>query len=485
MTSDNNETAPADPHDPVDEPDPDDHDPQADSDPRVAHGARYPKRRTIIWIAVVALIMALIAGIAVRQYLRTPPDPVPATVPVAISGLSLPKDAKLGIVVTLGDGAPSGSEWNQAAQGARVAQQRLSMGGAHLELIVENDHGTSDGARDAISRLAGQGVAGIILATDGPQLADALTSAQDAGVPVLLPYSSLSADAASVDGVWSLVPDTQGTAAAYAALLQTSSHPLLIDAGPGLPEITGLADAVPVSDGADLSALAADVAHRTNADASAGGAYSGDPDKEQSAPVEDPNDLLVISGRPVTQAMIVRALQAKEISVPIVLAPGATSPAFATRLSEQGGSASTNLVTVGAPWSDSVALSNDPHGRAMSAFLAGVRLSAENREILDLTEETPFADVAAAADVRSHDAVIALARAVSEAGSTKPSEVSKRLARLRLNPADGIGGPDLDFSHAQAFAGEATTLHASDQWLGLRPGTGSGQLVWFAAPGAA
>ena len=449
--------------------------------PADAGRLRRPKRRTVILIAALGLVAALIIAIVVRQQLRTVDDPVPVTMPVAISGVNLPKDAKLGIVLTLGDGTSPGSEWNQAAQGARVAQQRLSMGGADLGFIVENDHGTSAGAQEAITSLVAQGVAGIVLATDGPQIGDALSSAQAAGIPVLLVYSSLSA-ADATDGVWSLTPSEENTAAAFTEILQEFSNPLQIDAGSGLPGTVNISDRLTVSDGADLSVLATDVATRTNADAAAGGAYSGDPDQTPSAPVENPNDAVVISGRPIMQAMIVRALQAKDISVPIVLTPGATSPAFATELSEQGGSGSTNLVSVGAAWSDSVALSNDSHGRTMSAFLAGVRLSAEDDEILDLTEEAPFATVSATADVRSHDAVIALAQAISAAGSTEPDEVGEALARLDLGPADGVSGPDLDFSRAQAFVGETTALYASDQQLGLRPQTVAGQLVWFTAP---
>ena len=76
----------------------------------------------------------------------------------------------------------------------------------------------------------------------------------------------------------------------------------------------------------------------------------------------------------------------------------------------------------------------------------------------------------------------ALAQAISAAGSTEPDEVGEALARLDLGPADGVSGPDLDFSRAQAFVGETTALYASDQQLGLRPQTVAGQLVWFTAP---
>ncbi|GAA3591720.1 hypothetical protein GCM10022198_14570 [Klugiella xanthotipulae] len=444
--------------------------------------SRWSRKRIIILVGAFVLVCA-VAIVSVSAVLRgnSKPvaDPVAATVPVAISGLSIPDKTSIGVILTLGTGATEGTEWNQAAQGARVAQHRLALGGATVTLVTENDRGTVEGARAAVEKLAEQNVSGIVVASSGPHLSGALDAAAEAGIPVVLPYDTTPD---GTDGAWSMAPTDASVATALTDALATAQNPLHVNAGAGLPVAVDIPDMVPFPAGADVAALATVVARMTDSDTSAGGAYVGD--TEPDARVEQPNDTVVVSGHPALQAAIVCALQAKNVSVPIVLTPEATSPTFATVLAAQGGSVGTNLVTVGAAWGDSTTLGQDAGGRGMSSFLAGVRLFAGDPKISNLTDDDTFASVAASADSRSHDAVISLVRAVADAGSTDPARVEAELATLKLGSSDGIAGPGLNFTSDTVLTGKLTVQHATAQDLGLRPSVAeaAARLVWFAGP---
>lgn len=92
-----------------------------------------------IFAAVVVLV--LLVGYLVRANADQGPDPVAVTVPIALSEIAPPEDAKLGVVLTLGEGTTEGSQWHQAAQGAVVAQERLHLGGSDIELLTQDDRG--------------------------------------------------------------------------------------------------------------------------------------------------------------------------------------------------------------------------------------------------------------------------------------------------------------------------------------------------------
>ena len=441
-------------------------------------GATPPARRRVALVVgaglVAAAVVAAVAVVVVRGTGSAEADPVAATVPVALSA-RVPDGTALGVVVTLGEG--EGSEWAGAAQGARVAQERFALGGADVSLVTEDDGGTEDGARAAVEALVDQGVAGIVVASSGGHVAGALDAAAASGVPVLLPYADLPADAAAAAGsAWSLAPDADGAAAAMSAALDGTTRPLVLDAGGGVPDGVPVGDVLTVEAQADPAALETELVRR------AGLAPPAEEGEEAPVPVEAPIDAVLVSGPPARQAALVEVLQAADLPVPVVLTPGATSPAFSAALAEAGGSASGGFVTVGTETDDAVALRSDAAGRSMSAFLAGVRVAATDGDVQNLTDDQPFSAVAQEADSRGHDAVVALVRAVAEAGSTAPAEVATALEGLTPGAAQGIAGPALDFGSDHAATTGAVVLHASPQSLGLRPAgaEGAGRLTWFA-----
>ncbi|MCA5922807.1 hypothetical protein [Curtobacterium oceanosedimentum] len=451
-----------------------------------AEAGRARNRRPLVIIAIaVLLVAAVVAAVLTFRAVgsSTPAEAVPATVPVRIAVEDVPAATKIGVVVTLGDG--EGSEWNEAAQGALVAERRLALGGTDIALVTKNDGGTSAGAKAAVRSLVGSGVAGIVVASSGTHVSGALSAAAAEGVPVVLPYATAEKDS------WSTAPAADSISAAMTAALGDAESPLLVDLGGGAPAGLRVAHVLDGDATADTTALAETIASRTGA-ASAGDGAEEAADAEPAA--EPDSDAVVVSGSAQRQGALVAALQAADVTVPVVLTPDATSPAFGSALVDAGGSLSGSFRTVGVATDDARALSSDAEGRAMSAFLGGVRVLADDTDAQNLTGDRPFSAVAGAADSRSHDAVIALVRAVGAAESAEPSEVTDALAALDLDSAAGIAGPALDFTRQQALGARATVLAASAQQLGLRPGdagaagsgdasgddaVGSASLVWF------
>lgn len=429
------------------------------------------------------VIVAVLIGYFVRTSSAQGPDPVAVTVPIALSEIAPPENAKIGVVLTLGEGTSEGSQWHQAAQGAVVAQQRLQLGGHDVELITEDDLGSETGSAEAVETLLEQGVSGIIYASSGTHLNEGLQAAETAGIPVILPYETAPDEALNV---WSLKPGVKSATDVLAAEVGRFERPLHINAGADLPEGVTAADEMALSADTNVDDVAEELAYRTGATAHGNGAYTGGGEDDQTpTPVaENPADVVVISGPPSMQARAVYALQTGNVTVPVVLTDEALSPRFEQTLLELGGAVSSNFRTIGVPADDGVALGASGQSRAMSAFLSANRQFAGNESITNLTADAPLADTAASADVRGHDAVLAFASALEAAGDTGASNVAQALAELHLVAGHGIAGPALDFSQTYAVTQAPTVLHASSQRLGLRPSQGevSDALVWIAQP---
>ncbi|MCL9666049.1 hypothetical protein L2091_12520 [Curtobacterium albidum] len=469
-------------------------DEQGADDPTTTDAARTRKRRrTAIIVAVAVLVVAAVvtAVLAVRVSASTPAEAVSATAPVPISVAHVPDGTKIGVVVTLGDG--EGAQWGDAAQGALVAQRRLELGGTDVQLVTKNDGGSADGARKAVEALAADGVSGIVVATSGDHVRGAFTAAADADIPVVAPY------AAGGDDAWSTAPSTESVASALQDALGDAAAPLLVDLGGGAPSGVRFAHVLDATSAPDLGALATTIAQRTGAAAGStdaattdgqdgtaqAGTTQGSATQDGAQQAAPDSDAVVVSGPAGRQGALVAALQEANVTAPVVLTPEATSPAFAAALAQAGGSLSGTFRTVGVETDDARALSSNAEGRAMSAFLGGVRVLADDADAKNLTGDRSFASVATVADARSHDAVVALVTAVGSARSTDVSKVSDALAGLDLGADDGLAGPALDFGARQALGDRAGVLAASAQDLGLRPATATGDdgatpaLVWF------
>jgi len=200
-------------------------------------------------------------------------------------------------------------------------------------------------------------------------------------------------------------------------------------------------------------------------------------------------DSVVVWGGAETDARVAQALEAALPSTPIVLSPDATGGAFDVAYGASG-LVAPSLYTVGTDTSDPAALAAGGSGDSAAAFFSAVRLAAGSEDATSLSGG-PLSEVADYVDIASHDAVVAIVDAVSKAGSADPDAVGDALAGLRIDGADGLAGPALDFTSSDALADDAVVpLQATAQDPGLRPAVASQggpkapRVYWFAAPAA-
>lgn len=395
----------------------------------------------------------------------TPPTGLAQPVPVELTA-ELPGPLTIGVEVTLTGAPGEGAEWRDAAQGAIVAARRFALGGTQVTLVAVNDKGTSDGAATAMKALAGRNVAAIVVATTGPHVTAGLTQAAADRIPVLMPYDQGSGGAAGQ--VWSTGPGRQATDTRLVELMaeRDLDAPLLVDAGGG--PVTGLTPRAvqTYAAGGDAAALGQAVARRQRQ-------------------LDTAVDSVVVSGASELQAAVVAALQGSGVDVPILLTPQAVSPAFPAALAGAGGSLAGPLLTVGLDDGDATALEPTDAGRALAAYFSALQLAANEPATKDLFGDRPFAEVAASADVASHDAVVAVVRAAAVARSTEPAKVAEALPSLRLGTADGLAGPALDFAGTEAVPDDAVVPLASTSVSpGVRPEAPEPSLFWFESAGS-
>ncbi|GHJ61155.1 hypothetical protein NOK12_36730 [Nocardioides sp. OK12] len=393
---------------------------------------------------------------------------VPASVALPTAdGVGDGDPLRVGVLLTLRSEPGQGQDVVAAAEGATVAAYRLRLGGGDVELEVVDDGGTAAGAEAAVEQLVASDVAGIVAATRGDHLDEALEAATSAGTAVLLPYErgadlpvgafATGPDAASVDRVLLEVMQADGL-----------SRPFVLTADDVELDV-GSADAAGV--GADLDATVERVAEAYDAGRV---------------------DSVLVAAAASTQARVVAALQGAAPAAPVVLSPEALSPAFAAGLAEASGTTAGAYLTAGTDAGDATTLSQGARAEGVSAFFAALRLAAGDPGITDLFGDAAFAQVAADADTASHDAVVALAAAAQAAGSVEPGDVLSALSGLQVGPDDGLAGPALDFGSDRALPpASVVALRATGQDPGVRPavdaaggggsgGSAGGRLFWFA-----
>lgn len=381
--------------------------------------------------------------------------PLPAvSVPLSLSGPVADQTIKIGIVVAPLQG--EGSEYRSLADGARVAAYRFQMTGAKIEIDTALDDGTVGGMTSALSKLSGENDIGIIVASAGAHVRQALAQTH-IQQPILLPYDSPDSP---LQGVWSTGPTVDGINQAITQALGSAhvAHPFLVNDA-NQPDLT-----IPATTTAAYSSTMADqvVAALTSGAA----------------------DSVVINAPAGDQAQLVTAVQQGlgNRQAPLILTPQALTPAFAQALA-QTGMPSSPLITVGPNTNDPAALQPTSAGAHLAAFFSALRLAANDPTCMNIFGDAAFSQSAQSADAASHDATIALIRAAEKAGTTSPPAVAQALQTLTVQPDDGLAGPALDFRTATALSTSAIQpLYASSQNLGLRPTSDSTQpaLVWFA-----
>lgn len=426
---------------------------------------RTRRQRAGVALALAALV--LVAGCTddEKEEPRTERAPGPEPAPVELAGTRVSEPLRIGLLVTASSAPGQGADLLSAAAGAQVAAERLRLGGIDIELDVIDDKGTSGGARRAVETLVSDGVAGIVAATTGDHLVPALRDASAAGVAVLAPY--LRTEETAPEGVWLTGPTNANVDDALrAALDEIGASAPLVATGDGVEVGIMREESVDLADTTPAQVVRA---VRSGARGAAG------------------IDAVVVGGSVASQAEVVAALQGELPDVPVVLTPDALSPDFAETLSDAGGTPADELVSVGVDAGDTTTLGQDERADAVASYFSALRLLAGDPAARDLFDTAAFADVAGGADTASHDAVVALAVAAGEAGSTDAAAVRDALDGLEVAPSDGLAGPALDFADATALPTDAVVpLHATTQDPGVRPAstTATITLRWFAVPGA-
>lgn len=418
---------------------------------------REDRRPTLAVLAVGGVLLAALTGCS--EEAAPPAEATPVEQPPVELAVDEPTadPITLGVIATLDSEPGQGADFLVPAEGAQVAAYRLDLGGQPVELQVVNDQGTVEGARKAVEELVNSRVSGIVAATAGDHVLPALEDAAAADTPVLLPY--LRTDVELPDGAYLTGPSAAavGETLADAMAEDDLRSPFVVTAdGVTVPGVDGAGQAVYRNGNGDTIVRVL-----------------------RRAVKQDGVDSAVVAASAPSQAELVSRLQGSLTDLPLVLTPEALSPDFAARLQDAQGTIAAQFVTAGVDATDTTTLTGGEQADAVASYFSGLRMMSET-ERLDLFDSVPFSEVAGGADTASHDAVIALATAALEAGSTAPGDVASALDGLQVDGSDGLAGPALDFSSSQALPDDAVVeLNATSQDPGVRPSDGTPSLFWF------
>lgn len=406
-------------------------------------------------LALIVLIASIVAAAIIKQSSIEQDEAVAVTVPVTLTTSEQARQASIGLIVTIGNENAEGSEWNDAASGAKVAVERFNRSGAHISLITEDDRGTADGATQAVETLAHQGVSGIIIASRGQHIEPALQKAQELGIAVILPY------APSANEAWSLQPADDALHTLMKTHTASAQKIIRIDQQNFVGLEIPAEETITVDSSTDIAQLARDIT-------------------EQTAELGDAASIFINTDS-YMQARVLRALQEAGTRAEVILGYEATSPAFNEAFMKDNDSTVINALSLGYNTGDSVALQADGQGRSMSAYLQMVKILAESPETTNALGDQAFSETAIAADSRSHDATVALIRAVEHAGTTEAKAVKKAMTDLELMASDGITGPSLSFVQPYAVTADPLILSPTVGDVNLRiPGENSyTPIIWF------
>lgn len=103
-------------------------------------------------------------------------------------GRNLGTKLTVGVVIS---SAGTGKDFQQLANGSRVVPALV--GSDDVEVKVEDDRGTPEGAAAAVAKLKGQGAAAIVYGSVGPSVDPGIKAAAAAGLPVVLAYDGTPA----------------------------------------------------------------------------------------------------------------------------------------------------------------------------------------------------------------------------------------------------------------------------------------------------
>jgi ABC-type branched-subunit amino acid transport system substrate-binding protein len=376
--------------------------------------------------------------------------------PLALND-GVPQGTKIGLLVS---GSGPGNDVFGPATGAYVAGYRLngasgSQSGT-VQLIVKDDSADPTAAVAAMQDFANQGVAGVVYASAGDQMGPAVQAAAQAGLPVLVPYSGDTR--LTQQGATTFLTGPNDDQVAAKLVKQAASRNLQKvavlheagsygDAGMAALQKAGL---VPVKDAAfqpTEADLNAEVKQFTDAGA----------------------DGMIVWADATEAVKATTAAGAAATPLTLLFGNRAATPAFGrletTLIAPTAQDGLLSAGTWAGPWTPTDTIDAFYEAKAKSVSDGGV--------IADLTN----------ADVRSHDAVVALAFAAKAAKSNKASDVLNALKTLKPE----VAGTPLDFSQQNAVSdGNVAMLTYStvDDGSGRYPDVTTSGGHWVAVDGS-
>jgi ABC-type branched-subunit amino acid transport system substrate-binding protein len=372
--------------------------------------------------------------------------------PAVALATTAPPGLKVGMIIS---NAGPGKDVTELASGAYVAEYRLNAAKAgSVQLVVEDDTGTADGAVAAVDKLADDGVAGVVYGSTGDQAKAAAGEAATRGVAFIAPYDGTAGDAA--DTTFLTGPTDAQAAAELAAYVKDKAlAPVAVvhqvggygDAGRAALSGAGLAVQSDVS--FDPAAADPGAAARTVAAAKPG---------------------VVVAWTELDGGVrLMSDLKAAGVTAPVLFAPRTAVPGFGRAEKGLAAPAATDgLLSAGTwagPWTPTA---------AVDAFYLAREKAAAAGARADLTN----------ADFRAHDAVLAI---VAAAAIAKSGDAASLLPALRrVNRVTGAAGVPAHFDSATGVAdGDVALLSYStiDDGRGRLPDPATGGGAWVAVAG--
>lgn len=378
---------------------------------------------------VAAVLLCAVSLVAGCQRSSKPDLKATPPLPVKLSA-DLPDGARIGVVVSqFGEGA----DLSPFVNGTAVAQFRLNGLSAttrNLQLLVEADNGSSEGAVAAVRKLDAARVAGIVYASIGEHVGAGLSEAQRLGIAVVRPYAWDHGPSTPGSTTWATGPNESTVRTAISDYVSAQGwDPVVFVVG---SHLTG---ALP----AELLGSNAVELDENNIDAQIRAFFN--PTAADTAVDGGSIDSIVVWGPPKTAARVVGAIQreVRDTVPPIILPPSSQSPTFArTLVGEVRGSLESTFLLVGSSTD-----SDDTPG--VTAFLAAVRAAAADSNLKDAAQQVRVfgREGAVTADHASHDAVLLLAAAIDRANSTVKAKVLRALRELDVSKVQGLAGSSM------------------------------------------
>lgn len=350
--------------------------------------------------------------------------------PVVALTAGVPAGTKIGLVVST---AGPGKDVRDLAAGAYVALHRLTASDpGQVVLVVEDDEGTEAGAAAAVQRLADEGVLGIVYASAGDHMRAGVAEAAARDLAVLAPYNGELALTESGHAFLTGPSDAQAAAELASRVTDRRLERVVLvhqagaygDAGrealarAGLPVQSAV---VVAPDGSDAAAAA-----RTVVAAEAGA--------------------VVVWADLDPSLRLLSELKAVGVGVPTLFSPRVAVPAFGRVQQGLTAPAATDGLLSAGVWAGPATPS-----AFVDAFYLGRDEAAAAGTRANLT----------AADIRSHDAVLALVAAAADAASAGPGGLNPAgvLAALRdVESFPGAAGVPLRFRTGAAVADSDVAL---------------------------